>query len=78
MITLKQALETVSQLPLEQQKMLLQIMGNRLIESRRKEIAQDAQKAIAAFHQGQLTPKAATEVIAELRESIDEKISFNW
>jgi hypothetical protein len=54
--------------------MLLEIMGNRLIESRRKEIAQDAQEAIAAFHQGQLTPKAATEVIAELRESLHEEL----
>ncbi len=73
MIDLEQALETVSQLPLEQQEMLLEIMANRLIESRRQEIAQDAQEAISAFHQGRLTPKSATEVIAELRESLHQE-----
>ena len=72
MITLEQALNTVSQLPLEQQQMLLEIIKNRLIETRRQEIAQEAKEAIAAFHQGKLLPKSVTEVIADLRTTLLE------
>ena len=70
MTTLEQALDTVSQLPLEQQEMLLKIIENRLSETRRKEIAQDAQEAITAFHQGKLSPQSAEAVITELRETL--------
>jgi hypothetical protein len=40
------------QLSFEQQEILLDIIHRRHIESRRKEIAQDASEAIAAFHEG--------------------------
>ncbi len=70
MVTLEQALDTVSKLPLEQQEMLLEIIKNRLTEVRRQEIARDAKEAISAFHQGQLLPKSATEVITELRKTL--------
>ncbi|OLT59509.1 hypothetical protein [Moorena bouillonii] len=40
--SLEEALNTVSQLPPEQQAMLVEIIQNRLIESRRQEIAEDA------------------------------------
>lgn len=72
MITLEQALNTVSQLSPEQQEILIQVIGNRLIETRREEIAKDAEEAIKAFHQGQLVPKSAEEVIAELRTALIE------
>jgi len=72
MITLQYALDTVSQLSPEQQEILIQIITNRLIETHREEIAKDAKEAINAFHQGQLLPKSATEVIAELRKNIIE------
>lgn len=70
MTTLEQALNTVSQLPIEQQEMLIQIMQNRLIENRRQEIADDAKQAISSFHRGELKPQTADEVIAELQKSL--------
>ncbi|MEH2422147.1 MAG: hypothetical protein V7K48_14895 [Nostoc sp.] len=72
MVTLEQALETISQLPPEQQEMLIEIIKNRLIETRRQEIAQDAKVAIAAFHQGQLSHQSVAEVITELRTILSE------
>jgi transcriptional regulator with AAA-type ATPase domain len=39
MMTLDQALDPVSQLPYEQQEMLIKILQNRHYESRREEIA---------------------------------------
>jgi hypothetical protein len=73
-ITLDQALDTVMQLSFEQQEILLDIIHRRHIESRRKEIAQDASEAIAAFHEGKLKPQPVEEIIAELRQSLDETI----
>lgn len=70
MSTLEQALDTVCQLPPEQQEMLIDIIQNRLIEARRKEIAQDAQAVIVAFHEGRLKPQFAKYIIAELRETL--------
>jgi hypothetical protein len=64
--TLEEALQTVSQLPPEQQAMLADIIQNRLIENRRKEIAIDAKASIDAFRQGNLKPQSAENVIAEL------------
>ncbi|MEH2254527.1 hypothetical protein [Nostoc sp.] len=72
MVTLEQALDTISQLPPEQQEMLIEIIKNRLIETRRQEIAQDAKVAIAAFHQGQLSHQSVAEVITELRTVLSE------
>ncbi|MBE9168735.1 hypothetical protein IQ238_14875 [Pleurocapsales cyanobacterium LEGE 06147] len=54
MTTLEQALYTVSQLPPDRQEMLIEIIQNRLVETRRQEIAKDAKESIAAFHQGKL------------------------
>ena len=70
MTTLEQALNMVSQLPIEQQEMLIQIMPNRLTENRRQEIADDAKQAISSFHRGELKPQTADEVIAELQKSL--------
>lgn len=72
MTTLEQALDAVSQLSLEQQEMLLEIVENRLIETRRQEIARDAQEAIANFHQGKLFPQSVEAVITQLRETLPE------
>ena len=72
MSTLEQALETVSQLPVEQQQMLIDIIQNRNIENRREEIARDAQQSLTAFRSGKLKPQSVEEIIAELRQSLDE------
>jgi hypothetical protein len=71
-ITLDQAIDTVMQLPVEQQEMLVDIIRNRHIEMRRREIARDAREAIAAFHAGKLKPQPVQEIIMELRQSLNE------
>lgn len=72
MMTLDQAIDTVMQLTIEQQEMLIEIIRKRHIESRRREIAQDAHEAIAAFRAGQLKPQPVPEIITELRQSLDD------
>ncbi|WP_013321002.1 hypothetical protein [Gloeothece verrucosa] len=72
MVTLEQALLTVNQLPIEQREMLVEIVKNQLIEARRQEIAEDAEKAIAAFHQGQLQPQPIETIIAELKATLTQ------
>ncbi len=70
--SLEDALNTVSQLTPEQQAMLVEIIHNRLIEARRREIAEDAKASIAAFHAGELQPQSATAIIVELQSLFDE------
>jgi hypothetical protein len=72
MTTLNQVLETASQLPYEQQEMLIKILQNRHSESRREEIAADAQQTLADFRAGKFKAQSASEVIAELRQSLQE------
>jgi hypothetical protein len=74
-ITLDKALDTIMQLPLEQQDMLIEIWYKRRIETRRQEIAKDAQDTIAAFRSGQYKPQPVTRIIAELRSSLTETLS---
>lgn len=71
-ITLNQAIETINQLPLEQQEMLVSIFQKRLIEIRRKQMAQDAQESLNAYRQGQYTPQSAESIISELHESQED------
>lgn len=72
MTTLDRALETVMQLSLDQQKLLIEIVCQRHIEASRDEIARDAQESIAAFKAGKLKPQSAQAVIAELRRSLND------
>ena len=74
MVTLDQAIDTVMQLPLEQQDMLIEIIRSRQIEHRREEIASDARQAIEAFKAGQLKPQSVDGIISELRQSLNEPI----
>lgn len=66
MVTLEQALVTVNQLPIEEREMLLEIVKNQMIEACRQQMAEDAQKSIALFHQGKLKPQSLESIIAEL------------
>ena len=76
--TLDRTLDMAMQLPSEQQEMLLEIVRRRQIEMRRREIAEDAQAAIAAFRAGELQPRSADEVISELRrEFVRSLCRFN-
>jgi hypothetical protein len=69
MVTLEEAILTVNQLPIEQKEMLLEIVKNQMIETRREEIAQDAKEAIAAFHRGELKSQSIEEIISELQST---------
>jgi hypothetical protein len=72
MITLDRILETVMQLPLDQQEQLIEMVRQRHIEASRDEIARDARESIAQFKAGKLKPQSAEAIIAELRRSLDE------
>lgn len=71
MATLDQALETVMQLPLDQQEMLIEILRNRHIEQHREEIARDAKELLQLFREGKLKPQPVEEIIADLRQSLE-------
>lgn len=72
MVTLEEAISTVNQLSIEQREMLLEIIKNQMIETRREEIAQDAKEAIAAFHRGELKPQPIEDIISELQATLAE------
>ncbi len=72
MVTLEQAIVTVNQLPIDQREMLLEIVKNQMIESRRSEIAQDAKESIAAFHRGELKPQSLESIVSELKATLVE------
>jgi hypothetical protein len=71
-VTLDQAIDTALQLPPEQREMLVDILRNRQIETRRQEIAADAGKSIAAFREGKLKAQSAEEAIAELHKALED------
>jgi hypothetical protein len=72
MVTLEEAILTVNQLPIEQREMLLEIVKNQMIETRREEMAKNAKEAITAFHQGELKPQPLEDIISELQETLTE------
>ena len=70
-MTFEQVVETIRQLPAEQQEMLIDLIRGWRIETRRREIARDAQESLAAFRNGQLKPQSAQAVITELVQSLE-------
>ena len=71
-MTLNQAIDTVTQLPPQQQEMLMDILQHRLSEARRHEIAEAAQQAQADFQQGRLTAQSADAIIQDLHQSLED------
>ncbi len=71
-ITIDQVLDTINQLPFEQQEILIAIFHKRLQETRRQKISQDAQESLVAFRQGELIMQSADQIIRELHNSLDE------
>ena len=67
----EQVVESVMELPFEQQAMLQEIIAKRHIEAQRAEIAHDAQESLALFRSGQLRPQPAETILAELRQALD-------
>lgn len=70
-MTFEQIVETIKQFPAEQQEMLVDLIQSWRAEARRREIARDAQESLAAFRSGQLEPKSAEIVIAELGKLLE-------
>ena len=70
-MTFEQVVEMVRQFPAEQQEMLIDLIRGWRAETRRSEIARDAQESLAAFHSGQLKPQSAQAVITGLRQSLE-------
>ena len=66
-------LDTINQLPFEQQEMLIDIFRKRLIDTRRQKIALDAQESLSAFRQGQFTAQPAEQVVQVLHESLEKE-----
>jgi hypothetical protein len=66
MITFEEALDLVSQLPIEQQEMLVDIVKRRYLEIRRKELAEECFEALAEYREGKLIPKTAQAAISDL------------
>ena len=70
MTTFEQVLETVMELPLEQRGLLADILHNRYVAERRREIAADAQVSLELFRAGKLKSQSAEELIAELQMNL--------
>lgn len=66
MTTLDQAIDTVLELPPQQQEMLLEIIYRRQVEARRQAIAQDAHQSLTAWRAGQLQAQPVAAILAEL------------
>ncbi len=70
-MTFEQVVEMIRQFPAEQQEMLIELIRGWRIETRRREIARDAQESLAAFRSGQFEPQSAQAVISELEQSLE-------
>ncbi len=69
----EQIVDTVMELPFEQQEMLKELIIKWHIEARRSDIAREAQNSLALYRSGQLPSQSARSVIAELRQSLSEE-----
>jgi hypothetical protein len=64
------ALEVIEQLPVEDQRVLIEIVRRRLIEQRRAEIARNARATLQAFREG----RARYGTVDDLRcDLLDER-----
>ena len=61
-----EVLEVVDILPLEEQKTLIEVVGRRVIERRREELAKEVQDAQEEFQAGHCRPVTPDELVAEI------------
>jgi hypothetical protein len=61
-----QVLDNIDQLSVEEQETLLQVVRNRLIDRRRKEIIQETQEAENDFKQGKASPATPEALMKEI------------
>lgn len=72
-VAFEQVVDTVMELPYEQQEMLKELISKWHVEARRMEIARDVKDSLALFHAGQLQPQSAQSIINQLRQSLIEE-----
>jgi hypothetical protein len=71
-MTFDNILDSVIELPVEQQESLIDIIRMRLNDKRRTEIAFDAKISIDNFRNGKFISESAKELIERLHLSIDK------
>jgi|JFJP01.1.fsa_nt_gi hypothetical protein len=71
MITFESALDAVSQLSIDQQEMLIDILKKRNAEVRRRQILEECREGLAECRSGVLKTQTAEEAIADLRNYLD-------
>jgi len=67
MITFESALDAVSQLSIDQQEILIDILKKRNAEVRRRQILEECHEGLAEYRTGILRVQTAEEAIADLR-----------
>ncbi len=71
MITFESALDAVSQLSIDQQETLIDILRKRNAEVRRRQILEECREGVAEYRSGVLKSQSAEEAIAYLRGYLD-------
>ncbi|QVL47966.1 MAG: hypothetical protein KFB96_20275 [Thiocapsa sp.] len=69
-VTLDEVINTALQLPPDQREMLIGILRHRQNEARRDEMAADARRSIAMFHEGKLKAQPAEDAIDDLHRTL--------
>lgn len=72
MITFENALDVVSQLSIEQQEILIDILRKRNAEARRKEILEECREGLAEYRSGILQSQTAEAAIIDLRSYLND------
>ena len=71
MITFESALDAVSQLSIDQQEILIDILKKRNAEVRRRQILEECREGVAEYRSGVLKSQTTEEAIADLRSYLD-------
>ena len=71
MITFESTLDAVSQLSIDQQEILIDILRKRNAEVRRRQILEECREGWAEYRSGVLKSQTAEEAIADLRSYLD-------
>jgi hypothetical protein len=72
MITFENVLDAVSQLSIEQQEILIDILRKRNAEARRKEILKECREGLAEYRSGILKSQTAEAAIVDLRSYLND------
>ncbi len=70
-MTFEQTVDAVMQLTLEQQDLLADLLKRWRIEQTRTQIAKGAAEDIADFQRGKFQSQPVADIIAELRQTLD-------